>query len=156
MAKSVSLLGPGRRTCVLQICNVNDEDYQIPQSYRIVNVHAVEVQQEELKEKSENNTKLEKVRKDISIGSTNSENISRLENIICENLDALATDNESMGCTDKAIYDKDTGSSATVAQQRYSTPYYNRDEMKNIIEKNVEKGLMKPCSSPYAAPVLLV
>jgi hypothetical protein len=53
-------------------------------------------------------------------------------------------------------YNIDTGSAAPVASQRYKTPYYLRQELKQIINSNVKSGLLKPCSSPWAAPVLLV
>ena len=100
--------------------------------------------------------KLQKVLGDIKIGTKNRESIDKIHNIIRQNLDAFATDDEPLGCTDKAIYDIDTGNTPPTAQQRYRTPYYLRDEMQRIIQKNVNNGLMEPCSSPYAAPVLLV
>ena len=101
-------------------------------------------------------TKLHKVLSDIKIGTKNLESIKKVRHIVSQNLDAFATDDEPLGCTDKAIYDIDTGNSPPTAQQRYRTPYYLRDEMQRIIQKNVKNGLMEPCSSPYAAPVLLV
>jgi len=156
VGKSVTLLGPNQKHCILRICNVNNHDVYVQPNRRIVNLHAVEVQ-----ETNNDNTKcdldkLEQVMADITIGSTNENNIRRVKDIVANNLDAFAVDNEPLGCTDKAEYDIDTGTSAPVAQTRYRTPYYLRGEMERIINQNVKNGLMEPCSSPYAAPVLLV
>ena len=49
-----------------------------------------------------------------------------------------------------------TGDSPPISQQKYRTPYYLRNELKKIIDRNVETGLMEECSSPWAAPTLLV
>lgn len=100
--------------------------------------------------------KYEKVLNDITIGSKNPDSIAELKRIIKKHIRCFALDDEQLGTTSQVEYDIDTGDSSPVAQQRYRCPYYQREAMKTIIQNNVEKGLMKPCSSPYAAPCLLV
>ena len=68
--------------------------------------------------------------------------------------DVFATDSCPLGKTGNVAFDVDTGNAAPVARQK--TPYFLRAEMKKIIDQNVENGLMTPCSSPLAAPTLLV
>ena len=173
VAKSVAVLNPTKTTCFLRLCNVNDHDITIEPMRRIINLHAVETRQSPMSgsvtddfehnpavindiSSTSNSAKLQQVISDIKIGSKDPSNISAVHKLISDNLDAFAVDDEPLGQTDKAIYDINTGNSAPVAQARYRTPYYLRNEMKKIIEKNVSSGLMEPCSSPYAAPVLLV
>ena len=70
--------------------------------------------------------------------------------------DVFASDSTTLGKTDTVEFDIDTGTSPPVAQQKYRTPYFLRQEMRQIIDRNIENGLMEPCSSPWAAPTLLV
>ena len=70
--------------------------------------------------------------------------------------DVFASDVKALSSTDQVEFDIDTGASPPVAQQKYRTPYYLRDEMRRIIDRNVSERLMEPCSSPWAAPTLLV
>ena len=175
VGKSVSLLSADNPTCIIRLCNINDHEIQIEPMRRIINLHAVSIQDVPINKQSElvqnfshptteinnvgaspENIKFNQVIKDVKIGSTIKANIEAVHQLIAENLQAFATDDEPLGQTDKAVYDINTGDSPPVAQSRYRTPYYLRNEMKQIIDKNVESGLMEPCSSPYAAPVLLV
>ena len=164
VGKSLSMLSPDEPYCLLRLCNVNDHDVTINPYHRIINLHAVELMEDSSNtssvinqlETTSNETKFDQVIKDVKIGTNNKDSISAVRKLIYENLDAFAIDDEPLGQTDKAIYDVNTGNSPPVAQGRYRTPYYLRDEMKKIIDKNVASGLMEPCCSPYAAPVLLV
>jgi len=163
VGKSLSILTPDKPNCILRLCNVNDHDVTIKPLRRIINLYAVETKEDgeiptsiNQLETAGHKTKFDQVIMDVKIGTKNKDSISAVHKLIAENLDAFAIDNEPLGQTDKAVYDINTGNSPPVAQARYRTPYYLRDEMKKIIDKNVASGLMEPCSSPYAAPVLLV
>ena len=157
VGKSVSILGPYNNECIVRICNTNDHDVAISPNERILNLHQVEVLESDRQPTQPfNQAKFEQVMKDVKIGTKNQEIREKLKRIIAENLEAFAIEDEPLGSTDQAVYDLDTGDTAPVSQQRYRTPYYIRDEMRKIIDKNVDSGLMEPCSSPYAAPVLLV
>ena len=158
IGKSVSILSPEDQNCIIRVCNINDHDIIIAPHTRILNLHSVEIKETVIGKRSNQAdcAKFRKVMKDIKIGSTNDSSIQQLRQVIKDNLDAFAIDDEPLGCTDKAVYDIDTGNSSPTQSRRYRTPYYLRDEMKRIIQKNVNDGLMEPCSSPYAAPVLLV
>ena len=46
--------------------------------------------------------------------------------------------------------------SAPVSSQSYRTPYAYRDEMRKILESNVQKGVLERHSSPWNSPTLLV
>ena len=170
VGKSVSVLGPENNTCIIRLCNINDHDVHIEASKRIINLHSVSVREHKMSKSTTisalvtngehdatiKSDKLNQVLQDVTIGSKNNDHVESVRRIISENLDAFATEDEKLGHTDKAVYDIDTGNTPPVAQTRYRTPHFLRSEMKNIIDKNVETGLMEPCSSPYAAPVLLV
>ena len=173
VGKSVSFITPERNSCVIRVCNVNDHDIHLKPNTRIINLHSVTIHENsEIEQKEGNPTcsmvtisdqstitrgdKLKQVLNDVVIGTKNEMNKNAVKRIIEENLEAFATDDQPLGHTDKAIYDIDTGNTHPVAQSRYRTPHFLRNEMKRIIDKNVQSGLMEPCSSPYAAPVLLV
>lgn len=157
LGKSLAILSPDQTECVVRICNTNNTEIEIQKQTRIVTLDEVSlVTQDKSKASYDSTQKLRAVMKDIHIGSTDPIMRKRLLSVIKQNLDAFATDDEKLGTTNVVKYDIDTGSSAPVAQQRYRCPYYLRDELQRIITKNVDNGLMEPCTSPWAAPVLLV
>ena len=161
LGKSVSILSPKNPECLVRICNTNDVDISIPKNVRIATLHAVTIAEPHViatptMTSEEKNEKFLKVMHDIKIGSKDPIMRKKLSNVIKQYLAAFATDEETLGTTNVVEYDIDTGTHPPVAQQRYRCPYYLQDELKNIVQDNVKKGLMEPCSSPWAAPVLLV
>ena len=100
--------------------------------------------------------KLKEIMEELNIGEIPTEIRQKLKTIISSFTDVFAIEGEQLGTTDAMSYNIDTGSAAPVASQRYKTPYYLRQELKRIINANISSGLLKPCSSPWAAPVLLV
>ncbi|CAG5104848.1 Oidioi.mRNA.OKI2018_I69.chr1.g1600.t1.cds [Oikopleura dioica] len=118
----------------------------------ICHINEVEVK---LPEKAKEG-KFENVIKELSIGEVPLEIRQKLLDLIFYFIDVFAVEDEKLGTTDAMSYSIDTGDAAPVASQRYRSPYYLRKEMKRIIEENVSSGLLEPCSSPWAAPVLLV
>ena len=91
-----------------------------------------------------------------SIGDAPMKYRRQLERLIAQYTDVFAIEDEKLGTTDAMAYKIDTGNAAPVASQRNKTPYYVRKKLKRIIDANLESELLEPCSSPWAAPVLLV
>ena len=156
LGKSVSFLSAERRNVIIKICNTNRETICLPKGSKIATLHSVSIAIPDRNECRNPAEKLRAVMRDIKIGSINPIMRTRLQAVIKQNLAAFATDDETLGTTNVVEYDIDTGTHPPVAQQRYRCPYYLQDELKRIVFENVDKGLMEPCSSPWAAPVLLV
>ena len=151
ISKSVSQLSRFQRSTCIRLCNTSDDQLQI--SYRQPVVKVVEVATiNSLKTVSS----LDKILSEVKIGTTEPVHREQIIALITKYKDVFASDNEPLRKTHDIEFNINTGSSPPVAQQRYRTPYFLRDEMKRIIDHNVDTGLMEPCSSPWAAPVLLV
>ena len=88
----------------------------------------------------------------VEIGDLPQSKRNKIEQLLRTYSDVFATDDEPLGKTDAVEFTINTGDSSPISQQKYRTPYYLRNELKRIIDKNVENGLMAECSSPWAAP----
>ena len=150
IAKSLSFYGKSSKKTVVRVCNVSSKPVTINARVPVVKVTAVEAIREPIP------AKLAAIRKDIRIGKAAGVYEKDINDLIAEYSDVFAADNEPLGHTDAVEFDVDTGSHPPVSQQKYKTPYFLRNEMKRIIDKNLENGLMEECSSPWAAPTLLV
>ena len=151
IGKSASHLSRFRRSTCIRICNTSKEPLQIAYRQPIVKVTEV------LRINAiSSNTKLTDVLNDVQIGTSDPIHREKIVNLITTYKDVFATDDQPLHQATDIEFDVNTGSAPPVAQQKYRTPYFLRDEMKRIIDHNVDTGLMEPCSSPWAAPVLLV
>ena len=100
--------------------------------------------------------KIAMLKKKIRIGKSIAVYEKDILDLITEYSDVFADENEPLGKTDAVEFDVDTRSHPPVAYQKYRTPYLLRTQLKQIIDKNLQNGLMEVCSSPWAAPTLLV
>lgn len=136
----------------IQISNNSSLPIHIKQKATICKISEVEVSVPDQAVKG----KFETIMKELSIGDAPTKYRRQLEELISQYTDVFAIEDEKLGTTDAMSYKIDTGDAAPVASQRYKTPYYLRKELKKIIDANLKSGLLEPCSSPWAAPVLLV
>ena len=149
VAKSASHFSQSQRETCIRVCNPFANKLRIEARKPIVNICKVDVA-------ISKPTKLDSVLSDVQIGKTDPPNKAKIMELLIKYQDVFATDNGPLGKTDAVEFDIDTGSAPPVSQQKYKTPYFLRTEMKRIIDKNVQNGLMEACSSPWAAPTLLV
>ena len=154
MANTLSTLSSNKKHCVVRLCNTNAIAVSIPEGLTIGIAAEVAIVEATCTKKT--NKQMEQIIDDITIGSTNPEIRKKTIDLVWEFSDVFATEDTKLRHTNKVSYDLDTGNAAPVAQQKYRTPHFLREDMKKIIYKNVENGLMEPCSSPWAAPCLLV
>jgi hypothetical protein len=59
-------------------------------------------------------------------------------------------------CTTKGFHEIRTGDALPIKKNAYRVPYALKDEMQRQIDEMLEKGMITPCASPWAAPVILV
>ena len=154
LAKSVSKFTPLHNTSIIRVCNLSQTPFLIREGQKVAELCPVEIPAN-LPAKS-NPSRIKDVLNQVTVGTKKKYAMKEAKDLLIEFSDVFATDNDSVQQTSEVRYDINTGDVAPVAQQRYKTPYYLREEMKKIIAKNIETGLMEECSSPWAAPVLLV
>ena len=149
----------GKEQAVLRIMNLNDHEIILKENVEVFSISEVNCKDLVTGTKdgfAKDHTRLAKLKSEVKIGRVPGEIHKRVEQFIERNQDVLALDGDELGRTDTVEYDINTGDAAPVAAQKYRTPYFLRDEMKRIISKNIENGLIEPCSSQWAAPCLLV
>ena len=59
-------------------------------------------------------------------------------------------------CTTKGWHEIRTGDALPIKKIPYGVPYVLREEMKNQLDEMMRKGVIIPCASPWAEPVILV
>ena len=153
-----SISSISNNTFLLTLANHTKNEITISRNTKIASlVHVQNVA--EIHHTHATEAKFEKVIKELKINERKDLSPAlktKIQILVRNYISAFAIENEPLGHTDTAKYSIDTGNAPPVAMQRYRTPYYIRNELKKIIDKNVQTGLMEPCSSPWAAPVLLV
>ena len=60
------------------------------------------------------------------------------------------------GCTDRVSFSIDTGDSAPLFQRAYNTPTVLREHIDNELDWLLDRGYIRPSSSPWASPMVAV
>jgi hypothetical protein len=77
--------------------------------------------------------------------------------VMNEYLDLFCNDKEGLlSCTTKGFHEIRTGDALPVKKSPYHVPYALRQEMKSQLDEMIRKGVITPCASPWATPVILV
>ena len=150
VAKSLARFSPLIKTTLVRVANPSTAPVTLNQRRHIVNASVVNAIRTTAPTQGQPDLK------SVTIGNVGAPQKLKIEAILRKFSDVFASDVKALSSTDQVEFDIDTGTSQPVAQQKYRTPYYLRDEMRKIIDRNVTEGLMEPCSSPWAAPTLLV
>ena len=79
--------------------------------------------------------------------------ISRLVN---KNPDVFALDDEILPSTSLMKFKINTGDAAPIKQRAYRLPQYQRKPLGDLLRKLQREGIIRPSSSNWAAPILLV
>ena len=89
-------------------------------------------------------------------GSLPDEDFEQLKNLIRENADVFALDNSELGHTDVVQHRVDTGSQQPIKQAVRRVPFIHRGKIAKMVKEMEETGVIKPSSSPWASPIVLV
>ena len=76
--------------------------------------------------------------------------------LLAEHSTVFELDSFELGHSTLVQHHIDTGESAPLKQQPYRTPIVQRDRISQLIKEMQEQGIVKPSSSPWASPVVLV
>ena len=68
----------------------------------------------------------------------------------------FALNDAELGCTDLVQHVIETGRHPPIKQQPYRTPFAQREKIGQMIDDMKERGIVKPSTSPWASPVILV
>ncbi|UYV84785.1 K02A2.6-like [Cordylochernes scorpioides] len=80
----------------------------------------------------------------------------KLEHLLCQYEDVIATSPKNVGRTNVTQHRIDTGGATPVKQLPRRLPMTRRDEVAKLIEEMAEQDVIEPSSSPWASPVVLV
>ena len=80
----------------------------------------------------------------------------RLRHLLLDHLGAFAIDDGERGDTDLIQMSVDTGDSPPKRQPLRRMPFVARREVADQLQKMQEQGVIRPSSSPWASPIVLV
>ena len=86
---------------------------------------------------------------------TDSEVLS-LQELIKENADIFALTDAELGCTTLVKHCIQTNDHAPIKQGVRRTPFVHRKTISGLIDRMLKQGVIRPSSSPWASPIVLV
>ncbi|BHF65275.1 hypothetical protein SprV_0200828500 [Sparganum proliferum] len=85
-----------------------------------------------------------------------SEQITAVRNVIFQNSAAFAWDGEPLGRTNVLQHTIDTGSARPIRQPPRRVPVHFQKQLEQTIKDMLDKHVIRPSSSPWASPIVLV
>ena len=82
--------------------------------------------------------------------------VPMLEALVCKFANVFAVDDSELGSTSLVRHMINTGDHMPIKQQPYHTPVVRRQALAKMIGDMQEQGVVRPSSSPWASPVILV
>ena len=89
-------------------------------------------------------------------GGLTDQEFSDLKRVMLQSADVFALDSSELGHTDLVQHTIDTGEHPPIKQQPYRTPMIYREKIAEMIDSMQKQGVIKPSSSPWSSPVVLV
>lgn len=87
---------------------------------------------------------------------THDQTREKLRDVLRQHLDAFAWAAEDLGRTNVVKHQIDTGNATPIRTPPRRIPIHWQGELQKLIEEMLEKGVIRPSTSPWAAPVVLV
>lgn len=88
--------------------------------------------------------------------NVNSEQRTAFIDLIYKNQDIFAVNLKEMHGTDLVTFDIDVGDAAPVAQRAYRYSAAARDEIDRQVNEMLDAGIIRPSTSPWSSPIVLV
>ena len=86
-------------------------------------------------------------------GDLTTEELGQLQELVKANHDVFALDDQEFGCTGIVKHGIDTG---PIKQPARRLPFVHREQLSNMIDDLLNRGIIQPSSSPWSSPVVLV
>lgn len=93
---------------------------------------------------------------DIDKEGMSKEQNERLTRMFRKYQDVFAKDDNDLGETSLVSHHIDTGDAHPIKQRPYSIPFAQKEEVRKQIKSMLEKEVIRPSSSPWGSPVVLV
>ena len=93
---------------------------------------------------------------DESVSTVGEEHRQKIANFLCTWQDIFSRDNYDVGHTNVTRHSINTGDNPPIKQQPRRQSAWTRNETKKLINEMLEKKVVEPSNSPWAAPVVLV
>ena len=89
-------------------------------------------------------------------GALTNEQLQQLKQLVCQNVDVFALNESESGYTTVVEHHVDTGDHAPIKQPFRRVPFVHRDVIAGIVKSMEQQGVIRPCTSPWRSPVVLV
>ena len=86
----------------------------------------------------------------------NPSEMNKFDELIKKSTDIFALDDSELGCTNVTSHRIETGDHRPIKQMPYRTPIIHRDKISQMVSEMEKQGVIRPSSSPWASPVVLV
>ena len=86
----------------------------------------------------------------------NPSEMKEFNELMKKSTDIFALDDSELGCTNVTSHRIDTGDHQPIKQMPYRTPIIYRDKITQMVNEMEKRGIVRPSSSPWASPVVLV
>ena len=80
----------------------------------------------------------------------------QIKQVIKEYSDVFALTRSELGCCDLVQHKIDTNGHSPIKLQPYRIPVIRREKVSSMIQEMQEQGVVKPSSSPWSSPIVLV
>ena len=80
----------------------------------------------------------------------------RVTSLVLEFQDVFALTDAELGVTDRVCHQLDTGESTPVKQYARRIPFSLRTPVEEAVSDMLQRGVVRPSSSPWASPIVLV
>ena len=92
----------------------------------------------------------------LSESDLSDEECEMVKRFLCANSDVFALDDSELGCTDLVQHKIDCGDHPPIKQHFRRVPFVYREKISSMIDLMLSQGIIRPSTSPWASPVVLV
>ena len=92
----------------------------------------------------------------VGCDSLQSDEQAEVKELLLQAHDVFALDDSELGCSAVVEHHIDTSDHHPIKQQMRRTPFVQRELIAQLIQKMREQGIVKPSTSPWSSPVVLV
>ena len=92
----------------------------------------------------------------LSPGDQTQDQFQQLQQLISDNADVFALDDSELGCTSLVQHRIETGNQSPIKQPIRRVPFVYRNKIAEMVESMEKQRVIKPSTSPWSSPVVLV
>ena len=89
-------------------------------------------------------------------GALTNEQLQQLKQLVSQNADVFALNESELGYTTVVEHHVDTGDHAPIKQPFRRVPFVHRDVIAGMVKSMEQQGVIRPSTSPWGSPVVLI